>query len=184
MAEIIGVLLAAGFSTRFGASKLLTEIDGLPMIAHSAAALTPCDRIIAVVRPDQSQLLSVLQSLGVEAVIKKYPERGMGYSIASAIQATTHGSSWCILPADMPYVQIATTLQVTDALRNGSPLVVPDYKGQQGHPVGFSAEFRKALISLDGDTGARSILQQHADQLTVISTQDAGVITDIDTPAC
>lgn len=182
MAEIIGVLLAAGFSTRFGSNKLLSDVEGLPMIAHSAAALTPCDRILAVIRADQIQLQSVLHSLGVETVINAQPERGMGYSIASAVQATPDGSGWCILPADMPYIQVATTMQIAGVLRNGASLVAPVYEGQRGHPVGFGTKFRNALMTLDGCTGGRSILEQHADQLTVIVTNDAGVLNDIDVP--
>ena len=38
-----------------------------------------------------------------------------------------------------------------------------------------------ALRALDGDSGARSILEQNAEQLVSIATDDAGVLVDIDT---
>ena len=190
MTEITGVLLAAGFGTRFDAGrlsgKLLCEIDGRPLIAHSAAALAPCDRIVAVVRADDLALQAVLETLGVDFVTNPEPARGMGHSIAIAVYATPPASrhgGWCVLPADMPYISASTTQQLVDALRAGAQLVAPFYRGQRGHPVGFSARFQAALADLDGDTGARGILQLHADRLSAIATDDAGILTDIDTVA-
>ena len=181
MSDITGVLLAAGFSTRFGANKLLHEIDGQALIALSAAALSPCDRIVAVVRADDGIVITGLHTLGVDCVINPQPERGMGYSIACAVNATSHSDGWCLLPADMPYVMASTTSQLIDALRTGATLAAPCYQGRRGHPVAFSNRFVDALCTLDGDTGARNILEQNAQQLTSIMTDDAGVLVDIDT---
>lgn len=181
MADITGVLLAAGFSSRFGANKLLVEIDDQPLIAHSAAALSPCDRVIAVVRADDEVMQSELHSLGVDCVVNPQPERGMGYSIACAVNATSQSKGWCLLPADMPYVITSTTSRLVDALRTGAAMAAPLYQGKRGHPVAFSHRFVDALCALDGDSGARSILEQNAAQLTSITTDDAGVLVDIDT---
>ena len=181
MADITGVLLAAGFSTRFGANKLLHVIDGQALIAHSAAALSPCDRVVAIVRADDEALQTVLHTIAVECVLNPQPERGMGSSIACAVNATSHSDGWCLLPADMPYVMASTTSQLIDALCSGAALAAPCYQGRRGHPVAFSNRFVDALCALDGDTGARNILEQNARQLTSIITDDAGVLVDIDT---
>jgi molybdenum cofactor cytidylyltransferase len=181
MAEITGVLLAAGFSSRFGSNKLLTDLDRQPLIAFSAAALSPCDRVVAVVRNADAALQSELRVLGIDCVFNTEPERGIGHSIASAVKATTNSSAWCLLPADMPFVSAATTSRVADALRNGSVLAAPFHNGRRGHPVGFASRFREALCALDGDSGARSIIDHNAEQLTIIETDDAGVLVDIDT---
>jgi molybdenum cofactor cytidylyltransferase len=181
MADITGVLLAAGVSTRFGDHSLLHEIDGQALIAHSAAALSPCDRVVAVVRADDGALQTVLHTLGIDCVLNPEPERGMGYSIASAINATSRSEGWCLLPADMPCVMASTTSQLVDALRSGTALAAPYYQHRRGHPVAFSNRFADALCALDGDTGARNILEQNADRLTSIAVDDAGVLVDIDT---
>jgi len=181
MADITGVLLAAGFSTRFGAGKLLHEIDDRALIAHSAAALSPCDRVIAVVRADDGVLQTALQVLGVDCVLNPQPERGMGYSIACAVNATLHSDGWCLLPADMPCIMASTTSQLVAALRTGASLAAPCYQGRRGHPVAFGSRFVDALRVLDGDSGARHILEQNSEQLVSIATDDAGVLVDIDT---
>lgn len=181
MADITGVLLAAGFSTRSGANKLLFKVDDQALIALSAAALSPCDRVIAVVRGDDEILHAELHRLGVDCVLNPQPERGMGYSIACAVNATSLSKGWCLLPADMPYVMASTTSQLVAALRSGKLLAAPFYQGRRGHPVAFSNDFVDALCALDGDSGARSILEQNTDQLTSIAIEDAGVLVDIDT---
>lgn len=181
MAEITGVLLAAGFSTRYGSNKLLADIDGQPMISRSAYSLNACDRVIAVVQTG-SVLIDELVKAGVECVVNPVPERGMGSSIACAVNATSTSDGWCILPADMPRVSPAITRQVANALINGAPLAAPVCQGQRGHPVGFSARFRDELTALDGDWGAREVLKRHTELLQVIDTSDKGVFYDIDTP--
>jgi molybdenum cofactor cytidylyltransferase len=182
MAEITGVLLAAGFSTRFGSNKLLHEIDGQPLITYSVATLQPCDRIVAVVRHD-TLLLTVLNELGIDCVVNVEPQRGMGHSIACAINATSASSGWCLLPADMPYVKPATTQRLVDAMHEGAMIAAPFCHNQRGHPVAFSNRFYNQLIALDGDSGARTIVDRNVDQLTAIETSNAGVLMDVDTQA-
>ena len=183
MAEITGVLLASGFSTRFGANKLLTRLDHQPLIAHSAAALSPCDRVIAVVRIVDAALQAELRVLGIDCVFNTEPERGIGHSIACAVKGTANSDGWCLLPADMPYVSPATTALVVSALRSGAAIAAPTCDGRRGHPVGFAATFRSALSELDGDVGARNVINRNAEQLTLIDTDDAGILVDIDTAA-
>jgi molybdenum cofactor cytidylyltransferase len=180
MADITGVLLAAGFSSRFGGNKLLQAVGGKPLISFGVAALGPCDRIIVVVREDDG-LLALLSALEVDYVINVYPERGIGYSIACGVQAASQSYGWCVLPADMPLVQPAITQQLVDALRSGAMLTAPQYRGRRGHPVGFSQRFFSTLSALDGDLGARSIVEQYADQVTWVSSQDTSTLMDVDT---
>ena len=68
------------------------------------------------------------------------------------------------------------------ALERGAGIVAPLYRGQRGHPVGFSARYADELLGLSGDTGARDIIAAHGDSLQLIEVADRGVITDIDHP--
>lgn len=180
---ITGLLLAAGFSRRFGSDKLMSQINGRTLIEHSAAALAPCDRIVAVTRGDNHALLARLDELGIAYVINPEPSRGMAYSIACGVKATPESDGWCILPADMPYLSATTTAQVVAGLREGKSLLAPFHQGRRGHPVGFGGRFRDALAALDGDGGARSIVEQHAEQLVRLIGEDAGVLRDVDIPS-
>ncbi len=47
------IVVAGGSSSRFGGEKLLAEVGGKPLIAHTVAAVTPyVDRCVLVVRSD------------------------------------------------------------------------------------------------------------------------------------
>lgn len=70
--------------------------------------------------------------------------------------------------------------RVTSALANGAPLAAPFCNGQRGHPVGFGAEFRDALLDLSGDEGARSLVMANETRLHRIVCYDPGVLADVD----
>lgn len=182
MPEITGLLLAAGKSQRFGSQKLLAEYHGMPLVMHSASALSNCDRVIAVINDDDLALNETLQSAGVETLINKDANRGMGSSIACGVKASPTSDGWCILPADMPNVSKSLVDQVYAELENGAAISAPYYQDQRGHPVGFSKRFFHELISLDGDFGARVVLERHPEDLFRVETGDPGILIDIDTP--
>lgn len=106
----------------------------------------------------------------------------MSSSIVTGVMASSESDGWCILPADMPSIQSDTTRMVAQALCRGAPIVVPFYKGQQGHPVGFSNALKSELIQLSGDKGARSILDTHPDLVMRLEVKDPGILRDIDRP--
>ena len=104
---------------------------------------------------------------------------GMGDSIACGVAATPQAFGWLVLPADLPLVQARTLLQVAQALRTQT-VVVPIWQGERGHPVGFSAACRDALLALSGDSGARAVVQLYGAHL--LAADDAGCVCDVDTP--
>ncbi len=182
MADITGLLLAAGASRRFGGNKLLALYRQRPLVLHSAAALSPCRRIIAVIRPDDLELQQVLQTAGIETLINQHAEAGMGTTIGCGVGATADSDGWCILAADMPNVPAEITARIVTALGDGAALVAPFHAGKRGHPVGFARNFAAALQSLQGDQGARSILAKHAPDLVQLDTGSEGIFEDIDSP--
>lgn len=181
-----GVLLAAGYGSRFDPeglhNKLLAQMpDGTP-VAHEAAhrLLRVVTRVLAVVRPGSDALARLLNDAGCDVVFVADAERGMGASLAAGIEASEDADGWIVALADMPRIEIDTIETVARSLDGGASIVAPFYRGQRGHPVGFGIAHRDALIALDGDTGARSLLM--SEQVMRIDVDDAGVLRDVDTP--
>ncbi len=186
---MIGILLAAGFSRRFGTqNKLLQTLpDGEIMAVHAAKSLlTATPKSIAVVRDDHVALAAKLQQIGMVVIDCPSHQTSMAESLVMAVQAAatleTGIDGYLIALADMPFIQPATMVKVANAIRKGAQIAMPSYRGQRGHPVGFATTFYPELTQLSGDEGARAIIKRHADGLTLIDTDDAGVIADIDTP--
>ncbi|OAJ53117.1 molybdopterin-guanine dinucleotide biosynthesis protein MobA [Paraburkholderia ginsengiterrae] len=181
-----GVLLAAGFGSRFDPDglhdKLLARMpDGTP-VAHESAhrLLWVVPRVVAVVRPGSEALARLLNDAGCEVVFAPRAERGMGASLAAGVEASADAEGWIVALADMPRIAATTIENVARTLDAGASLVAPFYQGQRGHPVGFGAEHRDALLALDGDTGAKSLLMSQL--VTRLEVDDPGILRDVDTP--
>ncbi len=185
-APIVGILLAAGFSRRFGTDKLRRLLPGGETVAQRSCQnlLAGVDRVLAVVRPGADELVEKLTEAGAEIVVCSKAERGMGASLACGVRASpaaAHG--WVIALADMPWIEVETIRAVAGTVRQNPDIVAPVYQGRRGHPVGFSRPYREALSALDGDEGAKSIIRANAHRLRLIEANDPGVLQDIDLPA-
>lgn len=190
---MIGILLAAGFSRRFGASnKLLQTLpDGSPIALAAAKRLIEAIPLsIAVVRPENKALAHLLQDAGLKVFFCSEQDTEMADSLSAAIKLSSAFSAFSeasdgfvIALADMPYIDSKTTAAIASKLSEGASIVVPTYQGKRGHPVGFSAKFRAELESLHGDEGARSILKNHPEEIIFLECDDSGILADIDTPA-
>jgi molybdenum cofactor cytidylyltransferase len=186
---MIGILLAAGFSRRFGAADKLLQIlaDGRPMAVTAAENMIKAIPLtIAVVRPDNKALAGLLENAGLKVVFCDAQKTDMADSLSTAVhyaaQFSESSAGFVIALADMPYIKPDTIKAVAHALNAGAAIVAPAYEGKRGHPVGFSAKFRNELEQLTGDEGARAILKHHANQIKLLECNDPGILADIDTP--
>ena len=182
--DCCGILLAAGAARRFGSNKLLLPLAGeLPM---ALAALTnlraAIPHVIAVVRPGATALENLLSAAGATVILCTNADEGMGASLAAAVSASGDVAGWVIALADMPYIRPETIVKVAASLAGGAALAAPAYRGERGHPVGLSSQFRAQLEALRGDEGARSVIRENAGLVQLIEVDDPGVCRDIDTP--
>ncbi|MGQ2978411.1 MAG: nucleotidyltransferase family protein [Polaromonas sp.] len=162
------IVLAAGRGERFAASggtshKLAALLAGQPVLEHVLAAVRASGLPHHVVEADASR-------------------PGMGDSIAAGVLATPDAAGWLILPADLPLVRGDTLRAVAAALQR-HPVAVPVVQGERGHPVGFSAACRDALLDLKGNQGAAPVLRayQAINSVAFVDVDDIGIVTDIDT---
>lgn len=179
---IAGILLAAGTGSRFGGEKLLHPLeDGVAIAAHAARnllAATP--DVIAVVRWGDFPLYEMLEQEGCQVTMFQGAARGMGATLAHGVGQARGADGWVIALADMPRISPDTVGKIIAALEQGAVIVAPAYKGERGHPVGFGAALREELLALDGDQGARAVVERHREALRLIESADPGVVYDID----
>lgn len=185
MKQIVGILLAAGSSRRFGSDKRLRPLpEGTPMALASARRLAAaCSRTIVVIRPNDTALASLLAEEGLETVVCNEAEQGMGHSLSTGIAASADAAGWLVALADMPYIRPGSYLAVLEALNCGASMARPGVSGQMGHPVGFDARHARQLLALTGDQGGRSVLEADPAGLVVCPVEDPGVLQDVDRAA-
>ena len=181
--SIVALLLCGGRGTRFGGDKLVAGDP--PLAARAARNLeAPGLRVLAVVPTGASALTALLEREGCEVLATDRTSRGMGASLAAGVKATATAQGWIIALGDMPSVAPSTIAAIRDALASGGAIAVPvDPEGRRGHPVGFAAQFRTELLALDGDEGARALLQRHAKAVVSVAVRDRGIFLDVDTPS-
>ena len=179
---IVGILLAAGRSTRFGKDKLLVPLaDGVPVAVAALRNLAPAvDEVVAVVRPRDERLAAALKAGGARVTACPRASEGMGTSLAWGVRAAPLARAWLVALADMPWIRTTSAARVADAMKNGAAIAAPGRRAARGHPVGFAAPFYADLAALSGDEGAKAILSRQ--RIEIVDTDDAGVLRDVDTP--
>ena len=193
-ADIAAVVLAAGSSRRFGSDKLLHPVTlqgvTLPLAAHSLLPwLETFERTTMVVRPGSEAFchaimtaLGATRSVELDCLVCDDAALGMAASLACGVRANRHAAGWVIGLADMPTVPVAAISGVRDALRAGAGLAAPACDGRRGHPVGFAGRYCHELLALQGDAGARGLLERNLSSLVQIETGNHGIFADIDIP--
>lgn len=188
--RITGILLAAGESARFGSNKLLHSLpDSDTPIAIQAAnnLLEVLPHSVAVVKPNDKELISLLSQTGVTIVENPDTHLGMSSSIRCAINAIESGQvadtrGYIIALADMPYIPQETYKQVLNGLANSALICAPQYNKKRGHPVGFSSKLKHELLKLEGDVGAKAVIDKHINDLQIIESSSDKILRDIDKP--
>ena len=184
MSQVVGILLAAGASQRFGADKLNHRLaDGVSVAVHACRNLfSATDRVFAVVRPGNQELYASLQAEGAQVQFCPDADQGMGNSLAFAVRQCPAATGWVIALADMPWIASSTLHTISTAIRNGAHIAAPTWEGQRGHPVGFAHALGAELMALSGDAGAKTLIQNHRALLQVFECNDPAILQDIDTP--
>ena len=188
---IAAVLLAAGRSSRYGGAgdtKLLLPWgpEGIPMVAAVAATLKAAGlgRIVAVLGHRADAVGAALAGRGVETVMNPDHAEGMSTSLAVGVRAApAEAGGYLIALGDMPAVTAGTVSLLCRAFEAAEPpaIAAPMYAGRRGHPVLFGRAYRKELLDLSGDLGARSLFARHAGRVVEVAVDDEGVLTDVDT---
>jgi len=184
MGNVVGLLLAAGFSRRYGAQKLLEPLPLGVCVAGLACRNLQAgtDRVVAIVRPDDPDLSDVLAKEGAEVIHFENAHLGMGATLAFGVTSSATAMGWLVALGDMPSIKVSTIHALAEALRSGGSMVIPIHQGQRGHPVGFGSIHYERLRALKGDQGARAIVEDYAADGIEMPFDDAGILLDIDTP--
>jgi len=182
------ILLAAGFSRRFGSDKRRHVLgDGRSLLQASVALYAAAfARLVVVLRPGDDDLAAGVEALCPHAQIVRCADaaEGMGRSLAAGARAArTWGYAFVAL-ADMPWVRPETLQRLRRALEAAAEdaIVVPVHQGRPGHPVGFAARYLDALAELGGEAGARRVVEAAGERVLRIEVDDPGVLKDLDAP--
>lgn len=177
------ILLAAGFSRRFGSIKLNALLpNGNTVFGQTYARIKAAtDNILVVTRPELLNILLAAGSPKDNTVLCPDADKGMGHTLACGIQSIPDWSAALVCLADMPFIETATYTQLLNSLSEDG-IVVPEYRGQRGNPVGFGRRWFEKLETATGDVGARGVMRDNAQAMVKVAVEDEGVCRDVDVP--
>jgi len=184
---VLGVVLAAGGSTRMGRPKQLADLDGRPLLAHVLDALegAPVDLVVVALGGAAGAVLDRVELGRAEPLVVEGWAAGMGHVLAATLaQAGDDWAAVVVLLGDQPLVSGRVVARVVEAWRSGAgPVVTAAYGGRPGHPKLFDRRLLPDLLGLTGDTGARDLLAAHPDRVHRVEVGDLGSDADIDVEA-
>ena len=182
---VLGVLLAGGDSSRFGAeNKLFVEIEGQSIIKMATQNLIDSEvESVKIVTGYQAESVEEeLSHLDVEFLYNKDWKMGQSTSVRRGIDAILEENAVVFALGDMPFVKSSSVNELISVQMNKKvgDVFVAGYRGRRGNPVLFRASVMEVLKEgLRGDEGGNSILKDLG--MDLVETGDRGVLFDIDT---
>jgi len=182
---IFALVLAAGESSRFGSTKQLVPVDGRPLVLRAMqAAETVCRRrTILVAGHEWRDVTAACAPMQGFFVVNPHYRDGLAGSIRAGLGAVSECADAVLLMlADQALVTAEHLQDLIDTWRTvPDSIVASAYAGTCGPPVIFPRAFFPALLSIEGDRGAKPLLEANPERLHTVSFEDAAV--DIDRPS-
>jgi molybdenum cofactor cytidylyltransferase len=184
--QITAVLLAAGAARRMGGEKVLLPLDGEPMlrrVAREVVALGLSEILVVANARNESVVFATLSDLPVRVLVNPRASEGIGTSIGLAAASVARTSRAMLLTqSDQPLVDRGMLRALVRTWQEESPdFVASSYDEVVTTPVLFSGQLLDELRELDGDRGAKTVLERRFDRGRVLPFPAWRGI-DVDTP--
>jgi len=185
-AEIAGVLLAAGMSTRMGSNKLFLSLGDRDTVLSRAVATgvaAGLDPLLVVVGHEAERVRAALRGTAARTVFNPDYARGQNTSLRTGIAAVPDGvAAAVVLLADMPLVDAEMIRSLVTRWReSGAPLAISRYGDVVAPPIVYGAALFGELRSLRHDACGKSVIKRHRGEEVAVDWP-AERLTDLDVP--
>lgn len=178
------MIMASGRSKRFGSNKLLTPLQGKPMVQYAmeASLAVPFEKRLVVTVHEE--VASLAKTLDIPALLHSFPDRNdaIAQGVAKLIKENPPaGILFC--PSDQPGLRSSTLQHCLEAFaKDPTKILRVCHKDMPGTPVIFPASFFEALLELPPKQGGGYLIKQNPKQVVYVPVEDAIELFDIDTP--
>jgi CTP:molybdopterin cytidylyltransferase MocA len=164
MADLVGLLLAAGGGARFGGPKALARTaSGEPWLRRGVALLraSGCESVTTVLGAEAEASRDLLPA-GADVIVASRWREGMGASLAAGIDGLPEADAVLISLVDLPGMPVSVPERLLREGTDRDVLARAVYGELPGHPVLLGRDHWAAFRDgLHGDSGGRAYLEEH-----------------------
>ena len=180
------VIMAGGASTRLGKPKQLLQYRGKTLLDHAVneAINAKADAVVLILGKNADMFQKKIDKEKVRVVINKDWEEGMASSVRlglnTLLKSKPYMDAVIFMVCDQPHISssVLNELIITQQ-KTTKQIVTCNYGGSIGPPALFHKKYFKELAKLNGDVGARKIIQQNMHDVATIQFPEGKI--DIDT---
>lgn len=181
------MILAAGASSRLGSPKQLLTYKDQTLLQYSLqqAINSQANAVVIILGANAKEISNSIDKSVASIKVNDNWEEGMASSIrdglSSLLKQIPDLAAVIFMVCDQPYV---TSALINDLLEAGNQTenlaVVSRYQNSVGIPALFKSILFGELLALQGDAGAKKIIQKYADHISYLDFEKGEI--DIDTP--
>ena len=185
---VAGVVLAAGEGRGFGGPKALVSFAGEMLVERAIRTLAAggCRPVVVVLGAAETEVRARCDLGGAVVAVNEAWSEGMAGSLRVGLEAARGCGAAATLIAlvDQPLVSPALVARLIGAWENGALAAVAAWKGEGLTPVVLDRSLWQAVAeTAAGEVGARALLRQRPEIVTLVDCADLGAPDDIDTVA-
>ena len=196
--NIVGLILAAGESSRMGSPKALLEWEGKPLIQYHIEVLNRAGIFdIAVVLGSQADKIYPFIE-HIDGIVCVYnPEYHMGKTtsikaglvsidrnISSPSKQRETENAVMILNVDQPRTERAITAVVEGYLDapSGVALIIPTYQGKGGHPIILTPGVIGDVLQIsENERGLKQMKSRYSEYISFVEINMPEILIDLNT---
>lgn len=186
--KINGLILASGYSKRYGkTNKLLERYKDHTIIESVIDTVVKSElfsKVIVITQYETVEKLCYQQKEWaeiIEVINNPSPEEGISKSIRLGVMASKDVDGYMFLQGDQPLISVETLSMLVSAFKEEtSRIIVPVYGDAYGSPKIFSKDFRDDLSQLHGDVGGKQLIEGHKNKVVEVVIERPYENVDID----
>lgn len=180
------LILAAGESRRLGKIKQLLKYRGKSLLESMVErALLTNSEVVVVLGAHYQQIHQTIKHYPIMVVDNKHWKEGVASSIRCGLETVLikhpNIEGVIILLSDQPLVTSDHILSITTKAEDENNKIIATAYGEVvGVPAYIPKTYFKTLETLEGNTGAKQLINENRNHIRLIKLEDAAI--DIDTP--